>query len=161
MNTQQQVPPPVFDPVRFKQLYKKFNQETIDKLPDIYSPQVVFKDPVHQLQGIHELSNYFAGFCSDDLQCEFTIYNEIISHNQAFFQWKMDYQHPRLESGKPLTLDGSSLIKFNSHITFHQDFYDMGAMIYQHVPVLGWVVRKVNAKIAQQAKVNPKNEQGR
>ena len=160
MNIPQPIQTPVFDPARFKDLYKKFNHETINKLPGIYSPHIIFKDPVHQLQGIQELSNYFSGFCSDDLQCAFTIYNEIISHDQAFFQWKMDYQHPRLESGKPLTLDGSSLIKFNSHITFHQDFYDMGAMIYQHIPVLAWVIKKINGRISQQAKINPKNGQG-
>lgn len=150
MDTQQQSQQPVFDTARFKQLYKKFDQETIRNLPDIYSPQINFKDPIHQLHGIPELSRYFAGFCSDELRCEFDIHNEVVSHDQAFFQWKMRYQHPNLASGKPLTLDGGTLIKFDSHITYHEDFYDMGAMIYQHVPVLGWAVKKVNARIAQQ-----------
>lgn len=150
MDTQQQNQKPVFDTARFKQLYKKFDQETIRNLPDIYSPQINFKDPIHQLLGIPELSRYFAGFCSDELRCEFVIHNEVVAHDQAFFQWKMRYQHPNLASGKPLTLDGGTLIKFDSHITYHEDFYDMGAMIYQHVPVLGWAVKKVNARIAQQ-----------
>ncbi len=150
METQQQSQQPVFDTGRFKQLYKKFDQDTIRNLPDIYSAQISFKDPVHQLHGIPELSSYFAGFCSDELRCEFNIHNEIVSHGQAFFQWKMYYQHPRLASGKPLVLDGGTLIKFDSHITYHEDFYDMGAMIYQHVPVLGWAVNKVNARIANQ-----------
>jgi hypothetical protein len=150
MDTQQQSQQSVFDTARFKQLYKKFDQDTIRNLPNIYSPQISFKDPVHQLRGIPELSSYFAGFCSDELRCEFDIYNEVLSHGQAFFQWKMRYQHPRLASGKPLVLDGGTLIKFDTHITHHEDFYDMGAMIYQHVPVLGWAVKKVNERIAHQ-----------
>lgn len=154
MDTQQPNQNPVFDTARFKQLYKKFDQNTISSLSDLYSSQVLFKDPIHQLEGIHELSHYFAGFCSDDLQCEFTIYNEVVAQEQAFFQWQMHYRHPRLASGKPLRLNGGTLIKFNTHIIYHEDFYDMGAMIYQHIPILGWAVNKLNARIAQPNKTN-------
>lgn len=150
MNTIEPTLSPVFNTERFKQVYKVFNQGMLKQLPDIYSPEVIFIDPVHQLTGLTALTQYFAGFCSDELRCEFAIYNEISSQGQAFFQWKMHYQHPRLESGMPLILDGGSLIKFDTHIIFHQDFYDMGAMIYQHIPLLGWIVKKINSGIAQQ-----------
>lgn len=139
---------PVFDIEQFKQLYKIFDSHTLARLPKIYSPAIIFKDPIHQLQGIAALNQYFAGFCNPEMKCEFEIHNEIISHDQAFFQWRMHYQHPHIKSGKPLMLNGGTLIKFNSNIVYHEDFYDMGAMIYQHLPVLGWTVKKINARIA-------------
>ncbi|GGY75418.1 transcriptional regulator [Cellvibrio zantedeschiae] len=141
----------LFDIAQFRQIYKKFNADTVRKLPDIYSPTIIFKDPVHQINGIAELSDYFASLCNPEMQCEFEITNEIASDNQAFFQWKMHYQHPRLKAGTPLILDGGTLIKFNTKIVYHEDFYDMGAMIYQHIPILGWAVKKINARIAGQS----------
>jgi hypothetical protein len=138
-----------FDTERFKQLYKIFDSYALARLPQIYSATIIFKDPIHQLQGIAALNQYFARFCNPEIKCEFEIHNEIISHDQAFFQWQMHYQHPRIKSGKPLTLNGGTLIKFNSKIVYHEDFYDMGAMIYQHLPVLGWAVKKINTRIAR------------
>jgi hypothetical protein len=61
----------------------------------------------------------------------------------------MHYAHPSLANGKPLVLNGGTLIKFNAQITYHEDYYDMGAMVYQHIPVIGWAVNKINARIAE------------
>lgn len=141
---------PAFDIEQFKRLYQTFNSYTLAQLPQVYSPTIIFKDPVHQLKGIVALSNYFAVFCNPAMKCQFDITNQIVSHDQAFFQWKMYYQHPRLKSGEVLTLNGGTLIKFNSKIVYHEDFYDMGSMIYQHLPVLGWAVKKINRYITEQ-----------
>ena len=147
--TANQPPAPAFDLAAFKQLYKKFDKSTVNNLPNIYSPAVVFKDPVHNLQGIAELSTYFAAFCTPEMHCEFDIINEVVAIDQAFLQWNMRYRHSGLQGGKTLTLNGGTLIKFNTKITYHEDFYDMGAMVYQHLPILGWVVKKINARMTE------------
>jgi hypothetical protein len=140
----------IFNVEQFKQLYQTFNTETTTKLPALYNSAIVFKDPIHQLKGIEALTGYFSSFCKSDTHYQFEFINQIIGQDQAFFQWQMNYSHPQLKNGKPLSLNGSTLIKFNSQITYHEDFYDMGAMIYQHLPVLGWAVKKINARIAGQ-----------
>lgn len=133
---------------RFKKLYQPFNESSLTQLELVYSTDVVFKDPIHQLQGLNELQHYFRGFCASNVQCEFEFINQMADNHQAFFQWHMHYTHPRLRSGRPLTLNGATLIKFNDRITYHEDFYDMGAMIYQHIPLLGFLVNTINARIA-------------
>jgi hypothetical protein len=133
---------------KFKTLYQTFDDNTLKQLPNLYSESITFKDPIHELQGLAALRNYFAGFCSPDTHCSFQFINQIVTQDQAFFQWQMNYRHPKLQHGRQLSLNGGSLIRFNSHIIYHEDFYDMGAMIYQHIPILGWVVKKVNSRIA-------------
>ncbi|RYZ97119.1 MAG: nuclear transport factor 2 family protein [Moraxellaceae bacterium] len=142
-----QINNPSFDIEQFKQLYKTFERSSLAQLPTLYSPFIVFKDPIHELKGIAALGDYFAGFCKPETKCQFEFTNQVIAHDQAFFQWKMSYQHPSLGAGLPLTLNGGTLIKFNSKIVYHEDFYDMGAMVYQHLPVIGWAVKKINARI--------------
>jgi hypothetical protein len=139
-----------FNVEHFKQLYKTFSSETTTQLSELYNSGIVFKDPIHQLNGISALTDYFANFCNPDTCYQFEFINQIVSDDQAFFQWQMNYSHPQLKSGKQLSLNGATLIKFNSQIIYHEDFYDMGAMIYQHLPVLGWAVKKINARIVGQ-----------
>jgi hypothetical protein len=79
--------------------------------------------------------------------CEFEFLDQLANDNQAFFRWRMHYYHPRLNAGQPLAVGGASLIKFNERIFYHEDFYDMAAMIYQHLPLVGWLVKKINARI--------------
>ncbi len=135
----------------FKQLYSTFNNNTPAQLPKLYHPSITFKDPIHELKGIAALTQYFASFCQENTCYRFEFTNEVISQDQAFFQWRMHYAHPSLANGKPLSLNGGTLIKFENQIFYHEDFYDMGAMIYQHIPLLGWAVKKINTRIAEQA----------
>jgi hypothetical protein len=141
---------PGLDTTRFKQLYQNFDAHTVDKLSQVYSPNIVFKDPIHQLEGIESLSRYFANFCKPETDCHFEFINELVASDQAFFQWRMHYSHPKLNSGEKLVLSGCTLIKFGSQITYHEDFYDMGAMIYRHIPVIGWAVKKINNHLKEQ-----------
>jgi hypothetical protein len=139
----------IFDIEQFKQLYYTFSSETPNQLSKLYHPAIIFKDPIHELKGIAALTDYFAGFCKPDTHYKFEFINQVIAHDQAFFQWQMHYAHPSLANGKPLVLNGGTLIKFNAQITYHEDYYDMGAMVYQHIPVIGWAVNKINARIAE------------
>jgi hypothetical protein len=135
---------PLFDAENFKALYQRFDSKTLINLQDLYSAAIVFKDPLHQLQGINSLKRYFASFLTTDMDCRFVFVNQLVNAEQAFFQWQMHYSHPRLQAGKTLLLNGGTLIKFHTTIYYHEDFYDLGAMVYQHIPILGWAVNKVN-----------------
>ena len=137
----------LFDAEDFKTLYQSFDSTMLNRLSALYSTEVEFKDPIHQLQGLADLKCYFAGFFNREMTCQFVFTNQLVNSEQAFLQWQMHYSHPRLQSGKALLLNGGTLIKFNSHIYYHEDFYDMGAMLYQHIPVLGYVVKKINSRL--------------
>ena len=136
---------------QFKRLYTHFDQISDDDLMALYRQDVFFKDPIHELTGQAALIDYFAAFRRPGVSCRFEFINQVESNGQAFFHWKMHYKHPALNQGATLMLEGATLIKSTAQVFFHQDFYDMGAMIYQHVPVLGWAVNKLNTRIAGKA----------
>ncbi len=31
----------------------------------------------------------------------------------------------------------------------HKDYYDLGEMVYEHVPILGFIIRKIKGKLAK------------
>ena len=60
----------------------------------------------------------------------------------------MHLQHKKLSANKTILLNGASFIRFDAEkINYHRDYYDLGALIYEQIPLLGAVVKKVRAAI--------------
>ena len=55
----------------------------------------------------------------------------------------MHYAHRKIAKGKALSLAGATQIKFTHTISYHEDFYDLGAMVYQHIPIIGLGIHKL------------------
>ncbi len=126
------------------EFYGHFEASKINQLGEIYADNIHFRDPIHQLVGLPALAKYFRHVCADG-HSRFEITERLTQSERTFLRWNMHYQHPKLASGKPLVLVGGSLLMVaDDKIVSHEDFYDMGQMIYQHLPVLGWAVKKVN-----------------
>ena len=141
---------PIID--AFKRYYQQFDQQNMDDLGSLYSTDVVFTDPVHSIKGLDHLKAYFFAMCDNLITCKFEFLGETITEESAWFKWTMSFQHPRIKSGQLLTLTGASYIRFDdarTKIVAHEDFYDMGSMLYEHTPILGAGVRWLKKKLAE------------
>ncbi len=116
-------------------------------LSDVYHDGVVFVDPVHRLQGLDALSSYFEKMFHSLKECRFEYLDEVIGENSAYIKWDMHFHHPRISS-EVITLRGVTHIGFDDKITYHEDFYDMGSMLYEHLPVMGRLTRYVKSRVA-------------
>lgn len=137
---------------RVQTLYERFDPALVDALDQIYSDDVVFEDPLHRVEGLSALRRYFAGLVEglDECRFEFTdVLTESASGQggQAVLFWTMHYRHRKLRGGAPLSLAGSSHLKFTDRVIYHRDYFDAGAMLYEHVPVLGFVIGKLKARL--------------
>lgn len=129
--------------------YEQFDQQSSDKLDDLYAENVVFIDPVHRVEGVVPLKAYFESMGAGLSSCRFEFTEKTIGLNEAWLQWEMHYCHPRIGGGRPLQLTGVSHLKGEGDkFTYHRDFYDLGAMLYEHVPVLGVGVRWLKRKLS-------------
>ncbi|WHI49643.1 hypothetical protein P3339_14310 [Microbulbifer sp. MLAF003] len=41
------------------------------------------------------------------------------------------------------------MVRFSDKVFYHEDFYDMGAMVYEQVPLLGSLIRKIKSRLGQ------------
>lgn len=134
-----------------KGFYESFDKETIAQLDDIYADDAVFIDPITQLNGLGEIRAHFEKLGNDLNHCRFEFTNEIVDGNDLQLIWNMHYSHPSMKKGDPLTLRGTSFIRIDpdrQKVEYHEDFYDLGAMIYQNVPFLGSIIRHVNKRLS-------------
>lgn len=134
----------------FVETYQKLSTDNLELLTSIYHDDVVFIDPLHQVEGLAELQKYFANLYENLSQCDFVIHEVIVEGNQAAIYWHMAYKHPKLNSGKEVFVSGSSRITGEEgKVIYHRDYLDVGTMLYEHLPIVGRLIKWIKAKAAK------------
>ncbi len=136
----------------FKDAWANFDVSSLSQLENLYSPSLKFVDPIGKIEGRDAFLSHMESQCKNLLECRFR-YNEeleVISSNRASLVWSMTMRHKAIGGGKSTETRGVSIIQFDQLVTFHGDYFDLGQMVYQHLPVLGRAVRMVNRKLQYQ-----------
>ncbi|CAM3779709.1 MULTISPECIES: nuclear transport factor 2 family protein [Pseudoalteromonas] len=135
---------------KFIEVYQSLNKDNLCLLNQIYHQDITFKDPLHQVTGLTELTNYFSGLYSNLSYCQFTISDAISTDDKAFVYWTMQYVHPKLNGAQQISVEGHSHLQFvDEKIISHRDYFDVGALLYRHVPLLGSVINYIDKRAAQ------------
>jgi ketosteroid isomerase-like protein len=62
----------------FTQIYQRLNKDNLELLTDLYSADITFIDPLHTIEGIDNLTVYFAGLYDNVSSISFD-FEEVIS----------------------------------------------------------------------------------
>lgn len=136
----------------FVEQYQKLGTDNIELLKSIYHEDVEFNDAVHSIKGLTPLTQYFMHLYTNIKYCQFEVKHFFHQGDEAAIYWNMTFVHPSLNKGKAITLDGHSLIRGkNDKVLYHKDYLDMGAMVYEHIPVLGRIVKAIKIRMNNKA----------
>ncbi len=134
---------------RFTRFYSALGPDSLAGLTDVYAPSVTFIDPVTSHQGLQALNSYFLRLLSNTTACQFSIGRMHFGDSDGWVTWTMNYRHPRLNRGDWIAVEGVSVVAMQSNrIVFQRDYYDMGEMIYERVPLLGRLVRLLRERLS-------------
>ncbi|MGL5814024.1 MAG: nuclear transport factor 2 family protein [Aeromonas sp.] len=130
-------------------LYLQLDRQQLHRLPEIYAEQVVFMDPAHRIEGLAALTRYFASLYQRLDHCRFEIVSQQQQGNEAWLSWIMTFAHPRLAGGKPVRVEGATRLQFDpwGKVCLHRDYFDLGAMLYEQLPLLGPLIRAIRARL--------------
>ena len=135
---------------RVKSAYQALGTGDLHSLESLYTEDVHFEDPAHALQGRKTLMGYFASLFKNLGSCSFKFHQTIIGDTDIFMSWTMFISHPKLRKGETIRVEGGSLLKTrHGKIFYHRDYFDMGAMLYEQLPVLGVIVRQIKQRLGQ------------
>jgi limonene-1,2-epoxide hydrolase len=133
---------------KFTSFYRHLDQESLSRLDELYAQDVVFIDPVTRHQGLFELSQYFSTLMENTQNCSFNIYKTNSSEETNFVTWQMTFQHKKLKAGQVIRVDGVSELQIvGNKICYQRDYYDMGEMIYENIPLLGSVIKTIKRRL--------------
>lgn len=130
----------------FKKFYVNHNATDLTRLEEVYAESIVFRDPIHSIRGLPALRDYLAAMYENITECQFEYLDELVGEHSAYIKWNMHFRHPKFKN-KPITVRGVSQIQFDQRITYHEDIYDLGELLYEHVPVLGGATRWIKGRL--------------
>ncbi|MGE9550684.1 nuclear transport factor 2 family protein [Erwinia amylovora] len=128
--------------------YQTLDAHQLQQLAEIYHTDVCLADPVGEHHTLPVVENYFASLLKNMHYCRFEVSEAHLLDGAALLIWQMVYAHPALQRGAGQRLAGSSYLQFrDDKISFQRDYYDMGAMLYEKIPVLGSVIRQLKKRL--------------
>lgn len=133
---------------QLKDFYTDFAASTIAGLDAIYTQDVEFRDPVHSLRGLLAVKAYLRRMAANMTHYHIRYLDELVGSDSAWLSWELDLAHPRLNGGKPFTVRGSTQLRFTCKVYYHEDHYDLGALVYERVPLLGAMTRWLKHRMA-------------
>ncbi|SEG40656.1 nuclear transport factor 2 family protein [Vibrio hangzhouensis] len=132
------------------EVYQKLNKHNLHLLEGLYHEDVVFEDSAHRLEGWQQLSAYFDALYSNVIKCEFDIRHHQQVENNGFLTWTMTLEHPKLNGGEVVSVNGVSHIQFADHqVIYHRDYFDLGEMLYENIPLLGVVIKNIKQRLGK------------
>ncbi|WP_111979836.1 nuclear transport factor 2 family protein [Algibacillus agarilyticus] len=152
--------------------YQTLGVDNFEQLKTIYHPEIIFTDPLHKVNGISNLIHYFEQLYTHVDACNFIIEHTFETHNalsettndntkvatnlntettqEAALYWTMTYTHRQLNKNNPITVKGHSHLKTKGDLVyFHQDYIDVGAMLYEQIPVIGRLIKCIKKRASQ------------
>ena len=134
---------------RYKEVLNLLDRAHMDLLDDLYEETMQFQDPVRAISGRAAFRGYLERLYANVAFCRFQILHEAIQGDTGFLTWKMEMRHERFRPKETLFLDGMSMIVIGSQgrIQFHQDSFDLGAMLYERLPILGGLTRRIKESL--------------
>ncbi len=135
--------------------FESLNKDTMNLVDDFYDEDIIFSDPIVCLKNRQQVKDYYANLYRNVESISWSFSDEINDRMDCALVWKMTLIAKSFNGGKPVAVDGVSVIKFGGKegkAIYHRDYFDMGAFVYEGVPVLGGIIRFVKAKMASHQK---------
>lgn len=123
--------------------FNNFNGKNLSVLGDFYDDGIVFEDPLTRVVGLDSLKKYYAHAYKNVLSIRFIFGHTITEDSIVGVPWEMKLSAKSLNNGKEISVFGFSQFRFNDQnkVCYHRDYFDLGAMIYENIPVQGAVIR--------------------
>lgn len=134
---------------RFAHAFTELDASCLARLDELYSVDIRFQDPLHRIDGLCALRDYFAQLYANvrDVRYDFHAFDEV-GPGEGYLRWTLHFRHPRLAGGTPIALQGCSYLRWKDRVYLHQDYFDAGALLYEHLPLLGPVIRWLKRRLA-------------
>ena len=134
---------------RFAQAFATLDKHNLHLLDSLYSKDIVFTDPLHNIQGLTALQRYFADLYSNVSQLRFDFYGfDQVAEGEGYLRWKMSFCHPRLANGTLIRVEGCSHLMWRDKVYHHRDYFDAGALLYENLPLMGTAIRWLKGRLA-------------
>ena len=125
--------------------FERLQPAMLDSIGDIYAPDAAFTDPFNDVRGVESVRLVYEHMFASLEAPRFNVSAMVIESDQAFMTWSFDF---RL-GAKPYSIVGCTHFRLDAagRIILHRDYWDAAREVYEHIPLLGAVLRKLRRRL--------------
>ncbi len=119
------------------------------RVREVYAERLYFNDTLKTIRSVAELEEYL-GATGDNLESGTVEFQDlVVQDGNYYFRWQMSLRFKRFDRGRLHRSVGMSHIRFDGDgkVVLHQDFWDSAGGLFEHVPVLGWMIRRAKRRL--------------
>jgi hypothetical protein len=136
---------------RFKAFFATFAPDKVERLLDAtYAPDVWFNDTLKEIEGRDALRPYLEHSASAVEDCRVEV-RDVVGNGAGdyYVRWAMTIRFKRFKRGVDTWSIGVSHLRFDAagRVVLHQDFWNAADGLYQHLPVLGAMIRWIKRRL--------------
>lgn len=135
---------------RFKEFWSELNEPRVKAwLPKVYAENVWFNDTVKTITNRAELMDYMLHTASLVNSTKVRVRDIATTSEGYYVRWDMNVSPKNPRYGAEWKSIGISHIRLNAQgeVILHQDYWDAASGLYEHFPVLGWMIRNIKARL--------------
>lgn len=129
----------------FCRVFTRLTPDTPMPLDELYTPDVRFEDPLHRLEGLDQVRQYFTRLNAGLVEGRFSFGEALVGDTTAMVPWTMHLSLRRIR--RPVVVAGCSHLRYAAKVSEQRDYFDLSALIYEQIPVFGAVVRRIKASL--------------
>lgn len=134
---------------QFTERFAGLDASNLDRLGELYSDDILFRDPLHEVRGLPAVRGYFGELYANVSELRFAFHGfDQSAEGEGYLRWTMSYRHPRLRGGALIEVEGCSHLRWRDKVYQHRDYFDAGALLYEHLPILGRVIAWLKGRLA-------------
>ena len=135
---------------RFENFLSHLDEKTArEETEKVYAPEAFLNDTLKTLHGSPAIRDYFIK-TAQGLDGMTVVFDDVaVSGQNYYFRWTMETQMKHLAKGQTIRTIGVTLVRFDpqGRVLLHQDFWDSAQGVWDHVPVLGSVIRWIQSSL--------------
>ncbi len=135
---------------RFQALLSDFKAPGFaEGIREVYAEDAWFNDTLKTVRGVDALVEYLTESAAAVESCTVEFLDLAAQNGDYYFRWAMDIRFKKIARGKTTRSIGMSHIRFDADgkVVLHQDFWDSAGGLFEHVPAVGWMIRRIKKRL--------------
>ncbi len=132
----------------YAELFERLGPDGLDELAACLAPEVRFKDPFNQVEGVEPCLAVFRHMFATLVEPRFRVLHHAIAGDIGYLHWEFEFRTST--DAEPRRIDGLSQIRFDAQgrVVAHVDYWDPAEQLYVDIPILGWVLGRVRNRLS-------------
>lgn len=130
----------------YQAMYSGMTPASLHDLDKFFTEDAVFQDPFNHVKGVDAIRGIFRHMYETCEDPRFSVISTSISGNIGWIHWVFMFGL----KGRQMDITGASMIMFadDGRVMTHVDYWDAASQLYEKLPVIGWLVKKLRQLFA-------------